>query len=438
MRAPSMPVRSCPMDRWRTGAIDEAAGTVAHDVTGNGNDRDVLHVGYGHARHDGRLDRRSSERTAAQLDGLTAYILMSAIASGSRAMPRTSLEIWAEPQNISVSYQRLFSRELQTSPREGYLLFDARRERAARSSTLVPPSASGAGRPARRTSVPRPTPSRRSGTISWRPTSGATSRVYLDGTVVATPACCTAGPSTRPRRRCGSGASIFDTAGYFDGQIDEVAVYGTALSAARVAAHFHASDAADPPIASAIFRCRRGIERGLRSPSAPRLDGVFAVIDGLPRLRHVSARGKFSLAGPQYDTRYSFRWLTYVPAGIAVLAIRYGPAHRMCRPEPGKLGDSPLGFKSEAVMTMSLSHVAWVALTVTVGVTALGIGVAACSLVERGRQRAGAGSRRWRRRAGRPPARTPRSRSTSHADVLGVHPRKHRSARSNSRFHGKR
>lgn len=68
----------------------------------------------------------------------------------------------------------------------------------------------------------------------------ATVRTYLDGaetTHIASFSTSDTGNGTAKPLAGGRG----DGAGYFDGQVDEYAIYGTTLSAARISAHFNAS-----------------------------------------------------------------------------------------------------------------------------------------------------------------------------------------------------
>lgn len=74
---------------------------------------------------------------------------------------------------------------------------------------------------------------------------GATMAIYLGGTQVATQAKTGALPaSTNPIL---VGAKTADAPGNFKGRMQKVAVYGTALSAARISAHAAAISAAPPP-----------------------------------------------------------------------------------------------------------------------------------------------------------------------------------------------
>jgi hypothetical protein len=215
-----------PLAYWR---LDETTGTTAHDATGNGNDATYT-GGYTQGAAGALI---GDPDTAATLDGVSGYVDAGDRFNFAGNAPHT-LEIWALPANIGVSYQRLFSRELSTTPREGYLVF-VRGPNAADPSTFsVERWAGGAANQCPQTA-----------SISqvWHhfvaTYDGATSRVYLDGTLAAAQPAALALSTTTASLWIG--ASVFDTAALFAGSVDEVAVYGTALSAARISAHFHAS-----------------------------------------------------------------------------------------------------------------------------------------------------------------------------------------------------
>jgi hypothetical protein len=215
-----------PLAYWRVG---EASGTVAHDATGHGND--AQYVGGVTLGTGGALIGDTD--TAVKLDGVTGHLDVGNRFAFTGNAPYT-LEIWAQPQNINTSYQRLFSRELQTTPREGYLVF-------VRGPNTADPSTFSVERWS--ANATNQCPETNAVTQVWHhfvaTYDGSASRIYLDGTLVATqPA---ALPLNATNASLWIGASFFDTAGYFGGIVDEVAVYGTALSGARITAHFHAS-----------------------------------------------------------------------------------------------------------------------------------------------------------------------------------------------------
>lgn len=215
-----------PLAYWR---LDETSGTVAHDLTGNGND----------AQYTGGVTLGSAGAiigdpdTAVTLDGTTGYVDVGNRFNFTGNVPFT-LEIWALPQNLNPSYQRLFSRELSTSPREGYLMF-VRVENAADPSTFSLERWAGG--------QTNQDPQDNTLLAVWHHCvatyDGSTSRIYLDGVLAAAQPAALALNATPASLFIG--ASSFDLAGYFGGVVDEAAVYGTALSAARIAAHYQAS-----------------------------------------------------------------------------------------------------------------------------------------------------------------------------------------------------
>jgi len=215
-----------PMAYWR---VDEASGTVAHDASGHGND--AQYVGGVTLGTGGALIGDTDK--AVTLDGTTGHLDAGNRFAFTGNAPYT-LECWAQPNNINVNYQRLFSREVQTTPREGYLLFVRGPNTADPSTFSIERWAAGTTNQCPETNLV---------TQVWHhfvaTYDGSASRIYLDGNLVATQPAPLGLNATNASLWIG--ASFFDTNGYFGGILDEVAVYGTALSGARVAAHFHAS-----------------------------------------------------------------------------------------------------------------------------------------------------------------------------------------------------
>jgi hypothetical protein len=215
-----------PLAYWR---VDETSGAVARDFTANGND--AHYTGGVTKGTAGALINETD--TAVTLDGTTGYLDVGNRFGFTGNAPYT-LEIWALPQNLDTSYQRLFSRELPTTPREGYLMFVRVGYPADPSTFSLERWSAGQTSQCPQTSAILAVWHHLVATYD-----GSTSRIYLDGTLAA------AQPAAAPLNATSAslwiGASIFDTAGYFGGVVDEVAVYGSALSATRIAAHYHAS-----------------------------------------------------------------------------------------------------------------------------------------------------------------------------------------------------
>jgi hypothetical protein len=209
--------------------FDETSGTTAHDSSGHGND--AQYVGGFTRGAPGALI--GDKDTAVTLDGTSGYADV-----GNRfnftGNATFTLEVWALPSVIDVNYRRLFSREVPTTPRDGYLLFLRSPNGADPSTYSVERWSSGSTNQCPETNLV---------TAVWHhfvtTYDGSTSRVYLDAMLVASqPGPLPMNATTASLRL---GASAFDSNGYFGGTVDEAAIYDTALSAARITAHFHAS-----------------------------------------------------------------------------------------------------------------------------------------------------------------------------------------------------
>jgi hypothetical protein len=215
-----------PLAYWR---VDETSGLVAHDITGNGYD--ATYVGGSTLGASGALVGDSD--TAVTLDGNTGYLDAHDILAFAGNAPFT-LEAWAAPEGLTVNYQRLFAREPPAGQtRDGYLMFV--RTGAADPSTFGFERWSDGGQ-----STCHSTDPVQSGWHHFVATfDGTTSSIYVDGVHYSD---APASASLRPMTEVlWVGASNWDPAGYFRGSIDELAVYGAALSPARIAAHFQAS-----------------------------------------------------------------------------------------------------------------------------------------------------------------------------------------------------
>jgi hypothetical protein len=215
-----------PLAYWR---VDETSGVVAHDATGNGHD--ASYVGGVTLGASGALVGDSD--TSVTLDGATGHLDASDILPFTGNAPFT-LEAWAAPQALTVNYQRLFARESSASTtRDGYLMFV--RTGAADPSTFGFERWSDGGQ-----STCHSTAAVLPGWHHFVATfDGATSRTYLDGILSAQVAA--SAPLLPATEVLWIGASNWDPAAYLQGSVDELAVYGFALSQARITAHFQAS-----------------------------------------------------------------------------------------------------------------------------------------------------------------------------------------------------
>jgi hypothetical protein len=214
-----------PLAYWR---LDEATGTTAHDASGNGND--ATYVGGVTLGAPGALVGDPDK--AITLDGTTGYVDAGNRFAFAQNAPFT-LECWGNPASLTQQYPRLMARETDAAPRSGYLVF-VRQPTASDLATLSLERWSG--------NTQQSCPSAQAITLAWHhfvaTYDGATSRVYLDGAQVATQPSADSIPTIVASFLVGR--SAFDT-NMFVGDVDEVAVYGAALPAARVAAHYHAS-----------------------------------------------------------------------------------------------------------------------------------------------------------------------------------------------------
>lgn len=225
-----------PLAYWR---FDETAGPTAHDSSGHCMDGTYKGpVVYGAT---GALAK--STDTAITLNGGGAYVDMGDVLSFTNLAP-FSLEMWVRPVLVNTEYRGLITKEYETpdmSDREGYVLFqmatagtgfERYQSFVSEGSYCAPdggaPDAGGC-----------------SESGSWvhlvATFDGGNMNLYQNGVLVAGP---TFSPQMiQPTPGCSLvvGALLCGSTGYFSGDIDEVAVYGTALSPARVNAHYVAA-----------------------------------------------------------------------------------------------------------------------------------------------------------------------------------------------------
>jgi concanavalin A-like lectin/glucanase superfamily protein len=207
-----------PIAYWR---LNETTGTVAHDSSGHGNDATYFMCTLG---SPGAL--LTEAETAAAFDGTTSYV----VGPNFRFAGMTSftVEAWANAASITTTdYHHILTDETQSGDRQGYALFltdlaELEVERFVDASNQV---AFG----------PTVTAGMFHHVVGTY--DGATLTLYYDGLQVGTVADARIAVGTTDPFYVGAA----ETTKFFDGTIGEVAVYDSALSAARVAAHFHAS-----------------------------------------------------------------------------------------------------------------------------------------------------------------------------------------------------
>jgi hypothetical protein len=207
--------------------VDESTGTVAHDSTGNGNDG--KYVGGVTLGVPGAL--KTSSDPAVSLNGSTGYIDLGNRFPFADTVP-TTLEIWANPSALTTSYPSLFSRQVGP-PRSGYFMF-VRDVGNGDSNTFGFERWNDGGYQTAWWQTPV------SG--SWHhfvgTFDGSTARAYVDGQLVASNSATQSLPSFTASLQVGT--CVFGQDNYA-GAVDEIAIYGAALSPARVLAHYQAS-----------------------------------------------------------------------------------------------------------------------------------------------------------------------------------------------------
>ncbi len=209
-----------PLAYWR---LHETTGQVAIDEMGNaspGTFSGTAGRGVPGAVGDGD--------TATSFDGTTTRLDIG----DSFAFPGTaafSIEVWVMVSVIDTQVRRIVSRNVQTGPDDGYALYYG--------DTFVLFSRFTAGTENGYAGGPT-LPAGRFAHLVATYDGGATN-LYIDGAVVDTGG--TTSPISSGPGTLAFGDGARDAFFKFQGALDEIAVYGNALSAARVLAHYHAS-----------------------------------------------------------------------------------------------------------------------------------------------------------------------------------------------------
>ncbi len=208
-----------PLAYWR---LDETAGTIAVDATGNGHSG--LYSGAVTLGVPGALAGDPS--TAVDFDGTNGMITL---ASGFDFVGTAafSLEAWVRPAVVDNSWRHVFTSEHRVMPRQGYALLYHDPEGVKLERTVDDVEMADF--------VPQPLPGAFVHLVATY--DSAVLRLYVNGLLVTQTQDSRAMPSIVENALIGS-AGVTEAS--FAGRIDEVAVYGAALSSERIAAHFAA------------------------------------------------------------------------------------------------------------------------------------------------------------------------------------------------------
>jgi hypothetical protein len=208
----------------------ETSGTVAHDSSGN--ERHGLYVGCTLGASGGPA---GDPDTAASFNGTSSYVIQSSPAFDFTGQQAFTIEGWFRPRTNAISgWHQLIDHEVLDSDggRQGYALFltpsgNISFERYVDGNDLIA-GGSAAGPPAMLNVY-----THLAGTYD-----GADLRLYVNGILVASIPDARAGKNLPDGLYVGTTGAI---SSFFDGDADEVAVYGSALSATRLLAHASAS-----------------------------------------------------------------------------------------------------------------------------------------------------------------------------------------------------
>jgi hypothetical protein len=212
-----------PLAYWRLG--EAVGGTTAHDETGNNHDGAystscVLGVA-------GALP--SDSNTAVQFDGNAASVTVDPPGPlDFEGHTPFSVEGWVKPARIGGGYQHAINHESPTGVREGYAVFvddlgnlDFERFVGSQGLTLRGPLVTMG---------------------QWYHVVGtydtSTLRLYVNGALIATTPDGRSANALADPLYLGLGGGNMK---FFQGVIDEVAIYGAALTQAQITAHYKAS-----------------------------------------------------------------------------------------------------------------------------------------------------------------------------------------------------
>ncbi len=209
-----------PVAYWR---LDETSGTTAHDVTGHGHD--------GAYAASCALDVAGAllddTDPAVRFDGMTSAVSLPPTDLDFSGTAPFSVEAWVNVAHTTNQFRHAVNHESQTGDREGYAMFlqtsgNLAFERfvAANGNTLQGPVAK---------------------LNQWYYVvgtyDGAKLTFYVNAAMVAQAGDARSRSPLADDFYIGAGETIK----FFDGVVDEVAIYDKALTPAQIAAHYHAS-----------------------------------------------------------------------------------------------------------------------------------------------------------------------------------------------------
>lgn len=197
--------------------LDETSGTLAADASGNANNG--TYTGGVVLDDTGAMVGSVSPT----FDGSTGYVNLPGTWGGGSTL---TVECWASLNGLTGTWQAMISSldgtfvHFQTHTGGNNVAYTIP---GGVSLAIIPSSPLG----------------------SWRylvmVIESGNSRIYIDGTLFSTSTQTFTSINSTPTIRVASG---FSSGRFFDGSIDEVAIYDTALSAARVQEHYNAAVAA--------------------------------------------------------------------------------------------------------------------------------------------------------------------------------------------------
>ncbi len=218
-----------PVAYWR---LDETSGVTARDFSGHGND--ATYIGGVHAGSAGAI--AGDPDTAATFDGATGYLDGGNVFAFAGSQP-FSLEAWVRSASMQ-NYGGVFSREDTAGgpPSEGYLAFVSPADGVYGFQRLDGNSLTSI------TSMSTASASRYDHVVAVY--DGNVMTLYVNGVAEAMETA--SFPIAGATHDFVVGAEVGGAEDFFEGELDEVAVYDHALAESRVSAHYLAGTGQGP------------------------------------------------------------------------------------------------------------------------------------------------------------------------------------------------